>query len=519
MKTQRTHFSLAKQTLFVLLSSISIGLSAQTNVFDDIIATSPNHSTLEAALIQEGLDVALQNNMANLTVFAPDNDAFDDLAAALNTNVSGLLALPNLSDILLYHVLGTTVQSTAINNGDIVSPLNMANTIKLTKTTGGNVYANQSMVNGADLPADNGVVHSVGAVLLPNETVVDIAIDNGFTSLTTAVITAELLPALTDPFASLTVFAPDNMAFDNLATALNTDIPGLLALPDLADILLYHVLGDSVQSTAIDNGDIVTPLNNDNTIKLTKSSGGNVYANHAMVTLADVMASNGYVHAIDEVILSNETVVDVAIDNGFTTLTTALITAELLPALTDPLDEFTVFAPDNDAFDDLAATLNTDINGLLALPNLSDILLYHVAQGTLLSTDLMAGSLPTLNQQTVMVDLTAGVKINSSNVTMADVTAENGVVHIIDAVLVPSTASIEENQSRQIAVYPNPTADIIRFKDLENGSYELTNHLGRLIKSGEFENGNIDVSELANGNYFINITNASGIYKVKFIKQ
>jgi len=87
------------------------------NVYDDIIATSPIHTTLDAALQQEGLVTALQTS-PNITVFAPTNQAFDDLANALGTDINGLLALQNLSDILTYHVLGSTVSSSAINNGD-----------------------------------------------------------------------------------------------------------------------------------------------------------------------------------------------------------------------------------------------------------------------------------------------------------------------------------------------------------------------------------------------------------------
>lgn len=122
---------------------MSHGAFAQTNVFDDVIVTSPNHNYLEAALIQEGLVSALQNQSATLTVFAPDDAAFTALATALGTDINGLLALPNLDDILLYHVLGTTVPSTAITNGAIVQPLSTTNTLKLTLTGTGNVFANQ----------------------------------------------------------------------------------------------------------------------------------------------------------------------------------------------------------------------------------------------------------------------------------------------------------------------------------------------------------------------------------------
>ena len=146
---------------------LSFGLSAQTNVFDNVIATSPNHTYLEAALIQEGLDVALQNPAGTLTVFAPDDAAFTSLATALGTNVNGLLALPNLTDILLYHVLGIEVVSSALTNGQIATPLSPTNTLKVT-LNGANVYINQAQVNAANLQADNGVVHIIDAVLVPS---------------------------------------------------------------------------------------------------------------------------------------------------------------------------------------------------------------------------------------------------------------------------------------------------------------------------------------------------------------
>ena len=108
--------------------------------------------------------------------------------------------------------------------------------------------------------SSNGTVHVLDAVVLPDETVVDVALDNGFTTLATAVIQEELLPVLTDPLASFTVFAPTNEAFDNLATGLNTDVNGLLALPNLSDILTYHVLNTEVASSQINNGDVVQPI-------------------------------------------------------------------------------------------------------------------------------------------------------------------------------------------------------------------------------------------------------------------
>jgi uncharacterized surface protein with fasciclin (FAS1) repeats len=372
------------------------------------------------------------------------------------------------------------------------------------------------MVNAADLTASNGVVHSVNAVLLPGQTVLDVAINNGFTTLQAALATAELFPAVTDPFATLTVFAPTDQAFNDLLTALNISANDLLANPALTDYLLYHVLGTTVASSAINNGDIVNPINTSNSLKLTVTSIGSVYVNQAKVTLADVNATNGTVHVLDAVLLPVNTVVDVAIDNSFTTLATALIQEELIPALSDPLAQFTVFAPTNQAFDDLAAALSTDINGLLALPNLQDVLLYHVTSGEVLSTGLTNGPVPMLNGADVLVNLTAGVQINDANVTTADVQADNGVVHVIDAVLLP-TASLTDNNFESVLVYPNPASNVLSLKGI-SGTYKVFNMIGAEVMSG-VTTGTIDVQTLTSGQFLLECQNENGVYRTSFSKN
>ena len=496
----------------------SSGFYAQS-VFD-IIAASPNHTYLETALIQEGLDVALADNNATLTVFAPDDNAFTAIATGLGTDIAGLLALPNLTDILSYHVLGTEVVSSAITNGAIVQPLSPTNTLKLTLKANGDVFVNQAQVTTADIDATNGIVHVLNAVVLPAETVVDVAIDNGFTSLTAAVVQAELLPALTDPLANLTVFAPTNTAFDNIATALGVTLTDLLNLPNLADILTYHVLGTEVASSAITNGLTVQPLSTTNTLKLTLKTSGDVFVNQAQVTTADIVADNGTVHVLNAVVLPAETVVDVAIDNGFTSLTAAVVQAELLPALTDPLAALTVFAPTNTAFDNLATAIGTDLAGVLASPNLTEILTYHVLATEVTSTQLVDNSnVPTLNGQTVLVTTTPTVKINESNVTLADVQAQNGVVHVIDAVLLPGFADINEVAIAELNFYPNPASENIAISDFSNGNYQILNSLGQVVKSGNVIDNKISVLDIESGSYIVRLTNDKGNFQGKFIKQ
>jgi uncharacterized surface protein with fasciclin (FAS1) repeats len=425
-----------KKILFSIASLFTfVSIQAQTVV--DVIVNSPNHNYLEAAVIQAGLADEL-SGAGPFTVFAPDDVAFEDLAAALGTDVNGLLQLPNLEDILLYHVLGTEVLSVDIVNGAIVEPLSLTNTLKLTAGSGG-VYVNQASVTAPDIDGGNGTVHVIDAVMLPNETVIDIAIDNGFTSLYTAVSTAELLPALTNPLGTFTVFAPTNAAFDDLAAALGVDIQGLLDLPNLQDILLYHVLDIGVFADDVNNGAVLQPLSASNSLKFTLTNDGMAYANQAEITAFDIEASNGVVHVLDAVVLPFETVVDVAIENNFTSLTAAVVEARLLPALTDPFGTYTVFAPTNEAFDNLATALGTDINGLLANPNLANILLYHVIGDEGFSADLFDGQyIETLEGSAVVVSTIGNdVFINESQVVLVDLDVDNGVVHVIDEVLLP----------------------------------------------------------------------------------
>lgn len=519
MKKTSIQFPFRKVAGIAAFGLFSISASAQTNVFDDVIATSPNHSSLEAALIAAGLDDDLQNPSGTFTVFAPDNAAFSALATQLGVTVNDLLALPNLADILKYHVLGSEVPASAVTNGAIVTPLFAGNTLKLTKTAGNAVYVNHTQVNAADLTADNGIVHSINAVLSSSETVVDVAIDNGFTTLTAAVIQEELIPVLSNPFANYTVFAPTNAAFSALATSLGTDIAGLLALPNLDDVLKYHVLGTEVLSSAVTNGAIVSPLSTSNTLKLTKTSTNAVFVNHAQVTTADVQASNGVVHVLDKVVLPVNTVVDVAIDNGFTTLATAVIQEELIPVLSDPFTEFTIFAPTNTAFNNLSTALGTDLAGILNLPNLSDVLTYHAVLGNVNAADLVNGPVATVNGANIIVDLTSGVKINDATVTTADVEADNGVVHVIDKVLLQTFLGIDEASATVIGTYPNPASDVISIVGLNEGKYTILNNQGQIVKAGSLENGQIFVQELSAGSYMIQFNNTNTLTTSRFIKK
>jgi uncharacterized surface protein with fasciclin (FAS1) repeats len=500
-----------------IVHSIDAVLLSVETVVD--VAIDNGFTTLTAAVVQEELVPVLTDPLAVFTVFAPNNAAFDALATSLNTNTAGLLALPNLDDVLKYHVLDGEVLAADITNGDIVDALSTTNTLKLTKTSNSTLFVNHAEVTLEDVLAENGVVHVLNKVVLPGNTVIDVAIDNGFTTLTTAVVQEELVPVLTDPFSEFTVFAPNNAAFDALATSLNTNTAGLLALPNLDDVLKYHVLASEVLAADITNGDVVNAVSTTNTLKLTKTSSNTVFVNQAEVTLEDVQADNGVVHVLDKVVLPVNTVVDVAIDNGFTTLTTAVIQEELVPVLSDPFTEYTVFAPTNTAFNNLATDLGTDLNGILALSTLTDVLTYHVVLGNVNAADLVNGPVATVNGANVIVDLTNGVKINDATVTTQDVEADNGVVHVIDKVLLESFLGINDNEAINIDFYPNPTTDIITFKGFKDVEYHILNTQGQVIKTGTLNEGQISTKDLSEGSYLIQIKDTNNIATARFIKK
>ena len=134
---------------------------------------------------------------------------------------------------------------------------------------------------------------------------------------------------------------------------------------------------------------------------------------------------------------SNSTVVEIAVNNpDFSILVEAVSKAGLVDALSAE-GPFTVFAPTNDAFKSLFSQLGVSGVKDLTAEQLTPILTYHVVSGKVMSTDLSNTSVATLNGQKIKIDLSSGVKINDSKVVAADIEGKNGVIHVIDSVLLP----------------------------------------------------------------------------------
>lgn len=299
-------------------------------------------------------------------------------------------------------------------------------------------------------------------VFAAEKSIVEIATGSeDFSILVAALQKADLVEALQGegPF---TVFAPTNAAFTKLLGELDITADQLLAHPQLADVLLYHVVSGKVMSTDLSNGLEAATLKGDK-VKVDLTDG--VKINKSNVVTADVEATNGVIHIIDTVLVPEDfklvqepvkepikepikempnTVVDIALANeDFSILVAALQKADLVGALQGE-GPFTVFAPTNAAFEGLLKALDISASDLLNQPELAKVLTYHVVSGKVMSTDLTDGlEAATLNGEKVKFDLASGVKVSGSNVSAADIEAGNGVIHVIDSVLVPSNFNLK----------------------------------------------------------------------------
>jgi len=307
-------------------------------------------------------------------------------------------------------------------------------------------FVNNVRISVTDIKAENGIVHVIDAVLIPNmqpSSVVDIIVNSpDHNTLETAVLAAGLETALSGagPF---TVFAPTDAAFAAVDPAT---LNALLADPQgaLTTVLTYHALSGVAGSSVITDGLQLSTLEGSNVTFGVNANG--VFINNAQITVTDIAAANGIVHVIDAVLVPEAitrtpkpaTVVDIIVNSpDHNTLETAVLAAGLETALSGA-GPFTVFAPTDAAF---AAVDPATLNALLADPQgaLTSVLTYHamsgVAPASVITDGLKLGTLQGTN-----VDFSVnsnGVFINNAQIIVTDIQAENGVVHVIDAVLIP----------------------------------------------------------------------------------
>ena len=420
----------------------------------DLAQNTDDLGILVEALASANL-VATLDGDGPFTVFAPTNAAFEAFLSA--NGFASLSDVPSavLTDILLNHVVTGENLSTGLSTG-YISSLSTAGAegrnLSLFINTANGVEINGiSAVTTADVTADNGVVHIVDAVIgLPN--IVDHAVANPELSSLVGALTDGGNTTFTDLLSGtdtdFTVFAPVNSGFSSFDNPNSND---------LANILSYHVIsGDAAFSDelmAMYVTTLGTNADGDFLSQYISTDNGVVINDASTVVIADVVATNGVVHAVDEVI-DLPTVVTLAVSNpNFSTLVEALTT--LTPSVDFGVvlsaqdgngdDPFTVFAPTNEAF-----------AALPAIPDEADlipILQHHVIAGAnVRSGDLSDGIMPTtLEGDAITInlpgtgdniaDITDGAGNTGIGVIAVDVQAYNGVIHVVSSVLIPDTSN------------------------------------------------------------------------------
>jgi uncharacterized surface protein with fasciclin (FAS1) repeats len=442
----------------------------------DAAVADGRFTTLVAALGATGLDATLADTASTFTVFAPTDDAFALLG---QDTIDALLAdTDTLSNILTYHVISSEVDAAAaiaaagttveMVNGDFVG----------LSLDGDSLLVNTSTVIITDLQTDNGIIHVIDAVLIPptakgepTMNIVETAVAAGnFTTLVAALQATDLDVALADADASFTVFAPTDDAFaligeETIATLLaNTDV--------LSEILLQHVVEGEVSSvTAFTLNGVSAETLSTNLIPIAiNSATDSLTFGGANIVVKDIYTTNGVIHVIDMVVVGDVevpapsmSIVDVAVENGnFTTLVAALQATGLDSVLADFDTDFTVFAPTDAAFallgDEAIAALLNDADAL------SNILLYHVVSGAAVLQDAAVAKAQSddkmvsmANEQMASLSLSGStLYINKSAVSAANVMADNGVIHVVDQVILPPTAKDEPTMSIVDVAVANP---------------------------------------------------------------
>ena len=424
--------------VFTLLIASTLPLSAHADPSNDIPTNAQAtgiHNSLVAALIHADLVTTL-SQPGPFTVFAPTDQAFIDAGINLN-DFDTIEENETLADILLYHVVPAEVSSMGVQD---CMTAEAANGQQLSFTLGDTVMVNGANVTTADLVSSNGIIHAIDKVLMPTDSPRDIPTTAHCTgvhsSLVAGVVQAELLETLQGP-GPFTVFAPTDQAFADAGIDLAAlDTPEGKAT--LSDILLYHVVSGEVPAANVSECMSAVAANGQ---PLAFTVDGGVMVNDANVTTPDVVTSNGIIHVIDKVLTPSDAPNDIPRTAQCTTvhdsLVAAVVQAELLETLQGP-GPFTLFAPTDQAFIDAGIDL-ASFNTPEGKQTLSDILLYHVISGNVPSsavTECMNAD--AANGQPLSFTVDGGVMVNGATVTIPDVATSNGVIHVIDKVLMPT---------------------------------------------------------------------------------
>ncbi|KAK4022404.1 hypothetical protein OUZ56_007873 [Daphnia magna] len=430
-----------------------------------IVLTNNGLTTLVDLVVKAGLAEAL-SGPGPFTVFAPINNAFTTVdPSILNAILSDITVLRK---VIAYHVVESTLPAALFKNE--LTPLSASG-----ENLRVNVYdsgdAKTVTINGAlkirTLEATNGVIHVINKVLIPEpeSNIIEVLEKKGnFTTLLTALAVAGLTTTIQNagPF---TLFAPTDDAFRSLPAGTLDSL--ITNREELKKVLLSHVASGTLYKRGLSSG--LVPVIAGGNVKAAVGFNGAMFGNAQMIE-TDLFASNGVIHVINSVILHSvgqtpkvvfnqpskavdnqptkppvnpqktrvaRTIASILNENGLTTLADLLVKAGLVNVLSQQ-GPFTLFAPTNDAFN---AVDSVTLNALLQDVNLlKRVLTYHVVPSAIppvsIKNELVTNSLAGESLRINEYNNRKVVTINGA-LRLKALEAENGIVYVIDKVLIP----------------------------------------------------------------------------------
>jgi len=446
--------------------------------------------------------VAALSSEGPFTVFAPTNQAFNDLLAQLDgfdslDDFSSQQLQDLLAVILTYHVVAdAAVLSTDLSDGQSITTL-QGSTLQV--STQGGVFIGDATdvdaeVTAADIEVSNGVVHIIDKVLLPQTIldeladiilvpITDLAIGNeNLQNLVAALVAADGdLPTVLRGDGPFTVLAPTDEAFETfLDGAALADIP----VDVLTNVLLNHVISGEVSSTDLTGlgsgytSTLATGAGDQNVSLFFDTTDGVTFNGVSSVVTPDVKALNGIVHVVNAVI-DIPNIVDHAVANpGLTSLVGALTdggNTTFTDLLSNEEETFTVFAPGNDAFSAFTNPNTNDLNAILS----NHVVVGAAAFSSGLTNSYVntAAEFATDENLSLYINTDDGVTLNgTSNVMMADIVASNGVIHTVDAVIdlptVVTFAAADPNFSTLVQALTEltPNTDFVSVLSAQDGA-------------------------------------------------
>lgn len=477
----------------------------ELNIVATAQATS-NLSTLVSAL-QKADESANNDLVAALsgegpfTVFAPTNEAFSDLLAQLDgfdslDDFSSQQLQDLLAVILTYHVVpGAAVLSTDLSDGQTITTL-QGSTLDVSTTGGvfiGDATSVDARVITPDVEASNGVVHIIDKVLLPQAIldeladiilvpITDLALGNeNLENLAAALVAANGdLPTVLRGEGPFTVLAPTDEAFETfLGGAQLSDIP----VDVLTNVLLNHVISGEVTSAdlaGLGSGytkTLAVGAGDENVSLYFDATGDVIFNGVSTVQVPDVKALNGIVHVVNAVIDIPNIVEHAVANPNLSSLVGALTSGgntTFTDLLSDENEDFTVFAPTNDAFTAFTNPNSNDLNAILS---------NHVVVGAAAFSSGLENSYVNTAAEfaadenlSLYINTDDGVTLNgTSDVVLADIVASNGVIHVVDAVIdlptVVTFAAADPNFSTLVQALTEltPSVDFVSVLSAQGG--------------------------------------------------